>query len=133
SARFKAGRLVMLGVDTYPEARFEGRRAIGGGDAIQRAIGLGPAPQAVHTDASATPVWLPEEREGELVLRLCYQVRSRTTQPPGIWVSFVDAGSGELLHTYNEVRFASGTVSGRHDTRTVDGRTSVSPMPGVLV
>ena len=29
----------------------------------------------------------------------------------------------------NQIRFLSGTLSAVHDTRTVDGSTSTSPMP----
>ena len=67
-------------------------------------------------------------------LRLAWYTRTRTSEPPGIWVSFVDALSGDLLSVHNEVRFLEGgSVWGTHDTRTVNGDYSTSPMPYIQV
>ena len=43
-------------------------------------------------------------------------------------MSFIDAQSGELLNVHNEVRFLEGSLHAAHDTRTVDGNVSESPL-----
>src|SRR4029453_11540248 len=57
---------------------------------------------------------------GVLTYRLALEIRTRTLTPPGLWVSFVDAQSGEVLSVHNEVRFLDGTILAQHDLRTVD-------------
>ncbi|MFZ5476574.1 MAG: M36 family metallopeptidase [Myxococcota bacterium] len=125
TARVVGGKLVMLGLDTHPGLAGVPDPAIGEDEALRIARVEGPAPRAVHLDTSAELVVLPEATG----YRLCWLARSRTQSPPGIWVSFVDAVTGELVNVHNEVRFLAGTLSGRHDTRTVDGSMSVSPIP----
>lgn len=128
TARIKNGNLVLLGVDTHPQATEAGPVAYSADEAVALAISDGPVPDAEHTDAKASQVVLPLERDGRLRYHRAWQVRTRTQSPPGIWVSFVDAATGELLNVHNEVRFLDGTLSGVHDTRTVDGSTSTSAM-----
>ena len=97
--------------------------------AVEIAISDGPAYDAAHTTEGASLTVLPVAKGSGLDHRLTWQVRTRTAEPVGIWVSFVDAMTGELLDVYNEVRFVSGTLTAHHDTRTVDGDTSISPVP----
>ena len=127
--RVRFGAVFMLQVDTYPEWQDIGGPEIDSVTAITVAQLDGPASMARHTDESARLVVLPWEADGPLDLRLVYEVRSRTESPLGAWVSFVDARSGALLEVYNEIRFFSGTVYGTHDTRTVDGSYTTSPLP----
>lgn len=133
TARIKHGSLVLVGIDTYPDVPHVGRAALSADAAIDRGIAQGPAAAVPHTGTSAELVWLPQEIGGELQLRLCWMTRSHTASPPGIWVSFVDASSGELVNVHNEVRFATGTVYGSHAVRTLDGKTTTSVMPLIKV
>ena len=129
TARIVQDRLVMLGIDTHPGASSMGTRPEISEDAARdAAIRQGPAPEASHAYDSARLVLLPQNQDG-LRYPLVWETRTRTQNPPGIWVSHVDAHSGELLHVYNEVRFLVGEASATHDTRTVNGDTSTSPMP----
>ncbi len=129
SARVVQGRLALLHVATAPGAVLTGAWSIGAPAAIDSAIRHGPASAASHTDPVARQVLLEEKRIDGLFLRRVYEVRTRTAKPPGIWVSFVDAESGVLLHVYNEVRFATGTVTAQHHERTPDGSPLiVSPL-----
>lgn len=129
TARIKHGVLVLFGIETYPELRGVEPAELDAAAAIEAAELLGPAAFAVHTDVSAEPVILPREVEGRLTYALTWEVRSRTKTPPGRWVSHVDARTGELLNVYNEVRFLDGTLWATHDTRTVNGDFSTSPVP----
>ena len=133
------GRLTMLSVDTYPEATRIGTTPTLDADAaIEAAIALGPEPGLAHDIDGAVLVVLPQEVPGGLEHRLAWMVRSRTGDLdagilPGHWVSFIDAHTGALLNVHNQVRYLSGNVQARHDTRTVDGDTSISPLVDLFV
>lgn len=133
SARVVAGRLVALEIDTHPALRAIGQPALGAAEAIEAAELSGVAPMADHRAPTARLVVVPFERGDALDYRLAWEVRTTTRVPVGRWVHFVDAASGGILGAYNEVRFLSGILYGTHDTRTVDGNMSTSPLPLVLV
>lgn len=121
-ARVRFGKLILLGVDTYPDAdAVQTSAAIGRDRAIDLAQALGPAPLAPHEIQGARLVVLPLDDRHSLEHHLAWEVRTRTESPVGIWVAHVDAQTGDLLNVYNEVRFISGTLSGTHDDRTVNG------------
>lgn len=133
TARIKHGNLVLLGLDTYPSAPRLGQPTLPAADAIRRARDQGPASWASHSGEAARLVLLPLDRASGLEWHLAWEVRSTTADPPGKWVSFVDAQDGALLSVHNEVRFFSGTLYGTHDTRTVDGSFSTSVMPHATI
>jgi hypothetical protein len=55
----------------------------------------------------------PRESGGALEYRLVYDVRVRVADPPGHWITLVDAEDGEVLWRLNRVRHeVTGTVSG---------------------
>jgi hypothetical protein len=116
-ARIKYGKLVLLGIDTHPDADVSGDAAVSLDSAVDTAIAAGPAPQADHEYLGAKKVVLPIEQGSGLDYRLTWEVRTETLAPRGIWVSFVDAQTGELLNVHNEVRYVSGTMSAEHDIR----------------
>ena len=130
--RIKAGRLVMFGVDTV-DVDQPAQPGITGMEARHLAVIGGPAGNSSHTDLSERLVWLPMESGAKVSARLTWEVRSKTASPVGHWVSFVDAQTGQMLSVHNEVRFLTGEVLAEHDTRTVDGNMSISPMPFVRV
>ena len=133
-ARVRQGRLIMFGMDVYPDAAvLDTPIKVEAETAVEIAIQDGPAPFALHTEPRAELVALPLEVDGELRTHVAWEVRTRTTEPPGIWVSFVDADTGALLNVHNEVRFLSGTLTATHDTRTLDGDTTTSAMPWARV
>jgi len=113
TARIKHDRLVLVGVEAYTDTPRVGDLVLSQTEAIQTAIDLGPAPDSVHTDTSAELVWLPLEFRGELSLVRTWKVRANTQAPLGEWVHFVDAETGELLNTHNEIRFIDGRVRAR--------------------
>jgi MYXO-CTERM domain-containing protein len=133
SARVKGGNLVMLKVMTAPDAPVRGDSLLSAEQAIVAAIAAGPAPRAVHSEQSAVPMLLERRDQRGMYLQRTFMVRSRTGSPPGIWVSFVDAGTGELLNVHNEVRFIAGTLQGRHHERHPASALVDSPLPFAIV
>jgi len=130
TARIRFGKLILLGIDTYPQATGVGTRPeINKWIAQEIAIEKGPAAEADHSELSQRLVLLPQEGSFGLGFRLVWETRSRTQSPIGIWVSHVDAFSGELVNVYNDIRFFDGSIYGTHDLRTVDGDMTTSPVP----
>jgi MYXO-CTERM domain-containing protein len=131
------GKLVSFSVHTLPgAAELPAVPAISAETAVSTAISAGPLPLARHQIEGAALVVLPQDTLGEqgLVPRLTYMVRTRTGGTlPGIWVSFVDALTGELLNVHNQVRYLDGQLFAEHDTRTVDGSLSISPLTNLEV
>ncbi|MCK6523156.1 hypothetical protein L6R49_17175 [Myxococcota bacterium] len=107
--RVRFGKLVLFGVETHPAARgLSVSSQLNAELAIQEAVRQGPAASAFHDAPEARLIVFPEERDGQLHYRLAWETRTRTSSPPGLWVSLIDARSGELLHVWNEVRFLTG-------------------------
>ncbi|MEL6346065.1 MAG: MYXO-CTERM sorting domain-containing protein [Myxococcota bacterium] len=133
-ARIKNGNLIMLGLETHPNAdQVDTTGTIAERAALQASIALGPAPAAAHRFESARKVVLPEVAGSGLSYRLTWEVRTRTDSPVGIWVSHIDAHTGELVNVYNEIRFIGGVIEGVHETRTLDGNFSTSVLPYVNI
>jgi len=106
TARIRFGKLILLGIDTYPQASGVGTRPeVNKWVAQEIAIEKGPADLAEHTELSQRLVLLPQEGSFGLGFRLAWETRSRTQSPIGIWVSHIDAFSGELINVYNDIRF----------------------------
>ncbi|MFK7929022.1 MAG: MYXO-CTERM sorting domain-containing protein [Myxococcota bacterium] len=133
TARIKHDRLVLVGVQAYTDTPRVGDLVLSQAEAIQTAIDLGPAPDSVHTDASAELVWLPYEFRGELSLVRTWRVRANTEAPLGEWVHFVDAETGELLNTHNEIRFIDGQIRAQVYPRVIGEARVNSPMVQVRV
>ncbi len=130
TARIKHGNLILLGIDTHPSADWVSTSPEIGEDlALSQAIAQGPAPEADHSFEGARLVLLPTEQSGGLHYDLTWEIRTRTADPVGIWVHFVDAHNAELVNVHNEVRFLEGHVSAVHDLRTVDGNLAESDVP----
>ena len=133
-AFYHQGKLTMFGSSFYPDLSDSVWRAsISSMDAYWIALDDGHAPQAEHTDSSARLVLLPFPVDGELDFRLSWEIRSKTQAPKGHWVSFVDAASGELIHSYNEVRFLEGHLAVEHDERTVGDDIILSDMSQIRI
>jgi hypothetical protein len=133
SARVKHGNLILLRAGTAPASPVTGAWAIDPRKAIDLATAAGPAPAARHDEPSVERRLLERWTPNGLELRRTFLTRTRTADPPGIWVSFVDAETGQLLSVHNEVRFVNGTVEARHHERSPLGGLITSPMPLVRV
>lgn len=134
TARIKHGRLIDVGLASYPGVPVTGAHRLTGPQAITRARDAGPASSARHTDISAQRMLLPQDTPDGVQLTRVWVVRSTTADPVGRWVAFVDGASGEVLSVHNEVRFFDGQVLAEHDLRNpFDGRMAISPAPFVEV
>ncbi len=101
------GRLMLAGSDFYSEIKVDPRPG------LDRAMAEMVARNSLPFDASrdfldgetdllVLPVPVsPTEVEHHLV----YRVRVRTSQPLGIWVTHVDAHTGEIVWRYNDIHF----------------------------
>lgn len=127
TARIKYGKLILLGIDTHPDApQLSDVVALSRDEAAQLAVSAGPHPDADHTFVAAKKVVLPLQARAGLDYRMTWEVRTETQSPRGIWVSYIDADTGELLNVHNEVRYASGTVEVEHNIRHSASGTAVS-------
>ncbi len=134
TARIQGSKLVLLGADTHPQASYSSTAPeIQQQRAEQLAIALGPAPNANHEALSSSLLLIPVNGITGLTYRLVWQVTSETESPRGQWLTNIDAFTGELFGYFNNVRFWQGNISGTHDTRTIDGDTTSSPLPFVFV
>jgi hypothetical protein len=133
SARVKHGNLILIRAATAPDAPVTGSWGLDADKALSLARSQGPAPRADHREATAERRLLEHWTPDGLELRRTWMTRTRTQDPVGIWVSFVDAETGALLSVHNEVRFVTGTVTARHHERSPLGALTTSPMPLVRV
>ncbi|HMV66992.1 MAG TPA: hypothetical protein PKA64_09090 [Myxococcota bacterium] len=125
--RLSHGLLVMVGADTYAHAPVTGAPLLSRADAMRAAVAQGFAPLSEHTRPAARLELLPLETAGKLELRVVWHTSSRTETPVGHWESFVDAATGALLASYNDVHFAQ--LLGEHDVRIGDGTLMTSALP----
>ena len=134
TARIQGGRLVLLGADTHPQASHSSTTPeVQQQQAENLAVNLGPAANAVHEALESTLVLIPVNGIAGLTYRLVWQVTSETESPRGQWVTNIDAFTGELFGYSNNIRFWQGNISGTHDTRTINGEITTSPLPYVYV
>ncbi|MCA9495288.1 MAG: hypothetical protein KC621_35410, partial [Myxococcales bacterium] len=134
SVRVRYGKVVLVSVRTTPDAPVTGSYGLTRRKAEQLAIAEGPVPGAFHTSGVVEPRLLEVQTDDGLELRRTWMVRTRTQDPPGLWVTFVDAQTGELLSVHNEVRFLDGTLTGLHHERILDGSPLVEdPLPLAIV
>ncbi len=131
--RVRFGKLIMIGVRTYPDLPTMGTAQLAVETAREVATELGPAPHAVHDAGAAHLVVMPFHSGSGLDYALAWEVRSETIAPRARWVSWVDAHSGELLAVQDELLRTERVVYGTHDVRTITGSYETSPMPHVPV
>ena len=127
--RVRFGKLIMLGVKTYPDIPALGSAQLSEQTAREVAIELGPMPEHAHQPGTARLVVLPYHQGSGLDYALAWEVRSDTYGPRAAWVTWVDAHTGELLAVQDELMRAERKVWATHDTRTIDGNMETSGVP----
>jgi Zn-dependent metalloprotease len=102
----EAGRMFAFGADTYPGIDIPTDPSLAEGQALGIAksdLGFAEGSDRVtHREL----VILPVEREEALEYRLAYRFDLRTESPFGLWATYVDADTGEILWRENHIRFA---------------------------
>ncbi|MCP4920312.1 MAG: hypothetical protein GY913_25710 [Proteobacteria bacterium] len=134
--RVRGGEILLMGLETHPRATLgeagndlAARTRLTADQAIDASIELGPEPAIQHEVDGARLVLLPSNSGPGLAYQLCWETRTRTHDVPGIWVSHIDAATGQLVNVYNEVRFLQGSVDAEHHVRTVNGEFMTSGVP----
>ena len=110
------GRLMMFGADVHDlPATLETRPRLPVAVAREAArAGLAFDPVRDRLEGADQLYLVPVETTHGTDYRLAFEVRVTIADPPGRWVSLVDAADGEVLWRYDLVRRAiSGTVSGQ--------------------
>jgi hypothetical protein len=106
----EAGRLFAFGSDAYPGIDISATPGLSENEALGIAkgdIGFRDGIDEVgHRELMVLPV---ESGEAGLEYRLAYRFDLRTEDPFGIWATWVDADSGEILWRENHIRFADYT------------------------
>ncbi|TMQ73664.1 MAG: hypothetical protein E6K81_03560 [Candidatus Eisenbacteria bacterium] len=110
-----SGTLVAFGVDAHRLAP-----APAEGPSLPAAVARAAARAGLHFDPARDRVLGGEDRallpvvtEDGLSYRVVLAARVLTAQPPGDWLTFVDAATGEVLWRRDRIRYAvSGTVTG---------------------
>jgi hypothetical protein len=101
-----SGRVFAFGSDVYPDIPISTVPAIPEEEALAIAesdIGFGgESDRAISWGLMVLPA---ETGEGELEYHLAYRFDLRMREPFGIWATWVDANSGEILWRENHVRF----------------------------
>jgi Zn-dependent metalloprotease len=106
----EGGRLFVLGSDYYggitvdPNPSIPANAAI---DLARRAL-LPTASEVTSSEPKLMVLPVPQS-ETSVDFRLVWQVRVRTEEPVGIWVTSVDAHSGEILWRHNDISFVDYT------------------------
>ncbi len=99
------GRLLLMSSDYYSDIDLDPVPGLSASDAVQIACGDLPFDPAVDK-VEGTPelMVLPYPlSETEVEHHLVYRVRVRTSDPLGIWVTHLDARSGQILWRYNAI------------------------------
>jgi Zn-dependent metalloprotease len=108
------GRLMLMGSDYQPNINLSPVPLYSDAQAIQIAkngVNFNEATDTIQ-DAAKLLVLPVSLSQTEVAYHLVWRVRVRTEDPVGIWVTHVDAHTGQVIWRYNDVHFAySGTSS----------------------
>jgi hypothetical protein len=116
----RQGRVLLVTNRTYPEVPSSPSFRMAPSAAMEAAREALPGTPASLGDP--VPTFLPIRRSDGYEQRRTWRYEFRTQDPPGAWISFVDAGDGTLLWRYNSIKFGEvhGQVSGSVEPVTVD-------------
>lgn len=112
----EGGRLFVVGSDYYDGITLNSSPSIPATAAIDIARRALLPTESVATSFEPKLMVLPvPQSETSVDFRLVWQVKVRTEEPVGIWVTSVDAHSGDIVWRYNDVCFVdyTGTTTGR--------------------
>lgn len=125
----RQGKVLLVTNRTYSEVPSPSTFRMAPSAAMEAARDGLPGTSASPGDPILT--FLPIRRLDRYEQRLTWRYEFRTQDPPGAWVSFVDAGDGTLLWRYNNIRFGEvhGHVSGLVEPLTADDVLENRPFP----
>ena len=127
------GKLMLMGSDYYEGIDLNTSPSISEASAIQlakAAVGFDQATDSM--DGASELMILPYPiSETEVEHHLVWKLRVRTADPVGIWVTHMDAHTGEILWRYNDIHFAYGgdTEADTYEWGYCDGAALQKAMP----
>lgn len=130
--RIREGRIYMGGVDTRPGLQVATAPAITADDAYAAADdALAEMGSGGSRDLQAPPDLLVHSMpiEGGYDHRLAWRVRIARIDAPGLWDTYVDAVTGEIVDRRDRIHRIGGVVNARHDRRTVTATPDWSTSP----
>ena len=127
-----AGRLLLMSSDFYTDIAIDPHPALSESEAIAVAVREVPYVHATDSvedqvDLLVLPVPLSAT---EVEHHLVWRVRVRTEDPVGIWVTHIDAHTGQVIWRYNDVHFIyEGTAESdvRPNTYCNGDETQIAP------
>jgi Zn-dependent metalloprotease len=131
------GRLFEMGSDAHPGISLALSPGLSEATALGLAkIAIGYLEETDKVEFSELMVLPVEVGEDGIEYRLAYRFDLRTVKPYGLWATWVDAASGEILWRENHIRFANftGHVQGDIDwDGYCDGATADYPVADMTV
>lgn len=104
------GRLVMMASDCYPDIDVPHMPSLSAAEAVEIAKADVPFdPTFDRIEGETELLILPYSlSQTETEFHLVYRTRVRTSTPQGVWVTHVDAHSGQIIWRYNDIHFDYG-------------------------
>ena len=131
------GRLFEMGSDAHPGISLASSAGLAEATALGLAkISIGYLEETDRVEFSELMVLPVEAGEAGMEYRLAYRFDLRTVKPYGLWATWVDAASGEILWRENHVRFANFTGHDQGDVEWdgyCDGTTADYPVADMTV
>lgn len=130
----ESGRVFVMGSDYYSNISLNPNPLFSAEEAIQFAkegVPFNPATDSIDGPAELFVLPVPVS-ETEVDFHLVWRVRVSTEEPLGIWVTHVDAHTGQIVYRYNDVHFLNftGTEAGNTQIYTwCDGEHNNTPHP----
>jgi len=129
------GNVMMFGSDFHPDLQINTTATLSLQTAREIASRGMQVGEWLGDSEPETPLYiLPIENENQLDYHLAYRCEFSVEEPPGRWVSYVEAHSGEILWRFNRVRDSvSGVVSGDIHRNNVTEALTSHPFPDLFV
>ncbi len=115
------GRLFVMGSNYHGDISLDPTPALARSEAIgiaRDAVPFDPSTDAVEDEVDLLIVPVPTS-PSSVQHRLAWRVRVQTHDPLGIWVTHVDAHTGEIFYRYNDVRFFDYEGTSALDTQPI--------------
>lgn len=115
----ESGRVFVMGSDYYSGIQLDATPLFSADEAIQFAKESVPYDETTDSiDGQAELFVLPVPvSETQVDFHLVWRVRVSTAEPLGMWVTHVDAHTGEIVYRYNDVHFLNFTGTEKGNTQ----------------
>jgi Zn-dependent metalloprotease len=130
-----SGNVMMFGSDFHPKIQLNTMPTLPAQQALAAASRGMEVIEMVSPTAQENPLYiLPIEHSDRVSYHLTHRFEIVTANPPGRWVTYVDAHSGEILWRFNRVRYSiSGKVNGSIHRNNFNDPLTSHPFPDLNV